>query len=76
MGWQKPGASLTDTYAFTTHYMVNNKEGNHHHHCQPLAEQNKTSRKCITCTIFVKLLFRTNKHPGPAEVSQLSGEQQ
>ena len=27
MGWQRPGASLTHTHKFTTHYMVNNEEG-------------------------------------------------
>lgn len=63
MGWQRPGASLTDTHAFATHYMVNNEERNHHHHCRPLSEQNKTSQKYITRTIFVKYSFRTNKHP-------------
>lgn len=63
MGWQRPGASLTDAHTFTTHYMVNNEEGNHHHHCRPLTEQNKTGQKYITRTIFVKYSFRTNKHP-------------
>lgn len=63
MGWQKPGARLNDTHTFATHYFVNNEEGNHHHHCRPLTEQNKTSQKYITHTIFGKYSFRTNKYP-------------
>lgn len=58
MGWQRPGATFTDTHThtdtFTTHYMVNNEEGNHHYHCQPLNDQIKTSQKYMTHTIFVK----------------------
>lgn len=67
MGWQRPGASLTDIHTFTTHYMVNNEEGSHHHHCRPLTEQNKNSQKYITRTIFVKYSFRGNKQLGSGE---------
>lgn len=62
MGWQGPQASVTDTHISTAHSMVNNEEGDHHHLYQALSEQNKTSQKYITRTIFVKYSFRANKY--------------
>lgn len=70
MGWQRPGASLTDTHTPSTHYMVNNDEGNHYHHCQPLTEQNKNQRKVYYLRHFCKIfIWNKQKHgePGSGE---------
>lgn len=66
MGWQRPGASLTDTHTSSTHYMVNNDEGNQYHHCQPLTEQNKNQRKVYYLRHFCEIfIWKKRKHAEP-----------
>lgn len=66
MGWQRPGASLTDTHTSSTHYMVNNDEGNQYHHCQPLTEQNKNQRKVYYLRHFCEIfIWKKQKHAEP-----------
>lgn len=66
MGWQRPGASLTDTHTSSTHYMVNNGEGNQYHHCQPLTEQSKNQRKVYYLRHFCEIfIWKKRKHAEP-----------
>lgn len=67
------GRSALETYTFTTHYMVNNKMGNYHHHCQTLTVQTKNQPRNINCTIFVKYSFTTTTM---VQVNHLSLQQQ